>query len=362
MQKISTYLYPNRIQLLADLAGFNVEYTNVYQRTVKIYQGVDNVLEFDIKNADQKRIELVTTPEITDIVLNIMDAKGTALPTSPYIVTPSSLKGIATVTIPSVDIADLEHQFLTYSVTATKGTASIPLYGDTRFGMAGTIELITTAMPTTREPVVHKDFTAEIDLQGRPIYRSSAIPVKFYEAIKTTAVNLDINVTGFKGTIWIEATESDAINPEAWRKAGKPFGSWIWDSNLYTGMIPFGSSISVRDYAYFRVCYQTDTFNGMGAIFNVIKSNGTYFVTIKKGGTGYGVGAVIKVPGSQLGGIDGTNDLYITVTGLEGGGNSSYVVSSITSITTSGTASVGNGTYSVSGTNYAGVVDSVTIS
>jgi len=58
MQKISTYLYPNRIQLLADLAGFNVEYTNVYQRTVNIYKGINNTLEFEFKNADQKRIDI----------------------------------------------------------------------------------------------------------------------------------------------------------------------------------------------------------------------------------------------------------------------------------------------------------------
>ena len=362
MQKISTYLYPNRIQLLADLAGFNVEFTNVYQRTVKIYQGVDNVLEFDIKNADEKRLELVTTPLITNMQLNVMDQSGNALPSSPYAITPSALKGIATVTIPSADLAGYKHQFFKYSVTATKGMATIPLYGDTRFGMAGTIELVTSAMPTTRAPVVHKDFTAEIDLKGRPIYHSSAIPVKFYEAVKTSTVNLAINVTGFKGTVWIEAATSDTVSVESWRKAGKPFGSWIWDANLFTGTIPFGASLPVGDYAYFRVSYQTDTFNGMGAIFNVTKNNGVYAVTIEKGGTGYGVGAVIKVAGSQLGGVDGVNDLFITVTGLEGGGNNSYVVSAITTISTSGTASAGTGTYSVSGINYAGIVDSITVS
>lgn len=100
MQKISTYLYPNRIELLADLAGFPVEYTNVYQRTVKIYNGIDNTIEFDIKNADQKRIDL---DDLTPIELNVMDASGTALPNSPYTVTPldqATKKGLAYVTIP----------------------------------------------------------------------------------------------------------------------------------------------------------------------------------------------------------------------------------------------------------------------
>ena len=80
MRKISSYLYPNRIELLANVAGFTTEYTNVYQRTVKIYKGVDNVIEFDIKNADQKRIDLSENPVLTDLYLNVMDAQGNALP------------------------------------------------------------------------------------------------------------------------------------------------------------------------------------------------------------------------------------------------------------------------------------------
>ena len=345
------------------MAGFTTEYTNVYQRTVKIYQGVDNVLEFDIKNADEKRIELVTSPVITDIALNVMDASGNALPTSPYTVTPSTtITGIATVTIPSADLEGLTSQFLTYSVTATKDTATIPLYGDSRFGLNGTIELITDAMPKARPSRVIKDFAAEIDLQGRPIYHSSSIPAKFYEAVKTETLSFDIHVTGFVGSIWIDAATSDTISVESWRAAGRPFGTWIWSGDLFTGTIPFATTVPVGDYAYFRVSYQTPTFNGMGAIFDVTRTGGNYNVTISKGGTGYGAGAIIRVPGSLLGGVDVTNDLFINVTGLEGGGNSSYVVSSITTITHTGTAAAGTGTYTVSGTNYAGIVDSVTVS
>ena len=70
MQKISTYLYPNRIQLLADLAGFNTEYTNVYQRNIKIYQGINNTLEFEFKNADQKRISITPYSTLTLMVLD----------------------------------------------------------------------------------------------------------------------------------------------------------------------------------------------------------------------------------------------------------------------------------------------------
>ena len=139
MQKISSYLYPNRVELLANLAGFTVEYTNVYQRNVKIYNGIDNTIEFDIKNADQKRIDLAT---LTQLELNVMDAQGNALENSPYAVTPTALKGIATVVIPQEDLTELSSQYLRYSVSALKNGEDVLLYADSRFGAVGKIELV----------------------------------------------------------------------------------------------------------------------------------------------------------------------------------------------------------------------------
>jgi hypothetical protein len=36
MQKISSYLYPNRVELLADVAGFTTEYTRVSENCKNI--------------------------------------------------------------------------------------------------------------------------------------------------------------------------------------------------------------------------------------------------------------------------------------------------------------------------------------
>lgn len=84
MQKIQSYLYPNRTILIADLAGQLTENTIVYARTIKIYQGVDNVIQFDIQNADQKRLDLTT---LTNLQMNVFDQSNKALPTSPYSIT-----------------------------------------------------------------------------------------------------------------------------------------------------------------------------------------------------------------------------------------------------------------------------------
>lgn len=365
MQKISSYLYPNRIVLLADLAGFNVEFTNVYQRNVKIYNGIDNTIEFDIKNADQKRIDLTT---LSQIQLTIMDASGYELPASPYAVTPTSLKGIASVTIPKQDLEILDNQFLKYSVSAIKDGNEVILYTDARFSAVGTMDLVGDAKPKTRPEKIYNTFTAEIDLKGVPIYHSSAIPCKFYEAITTEYMNFDIHVTNFAGSIWLDATTNSTINLQAFQAAGKPFGVWnqVASDGLYTGIIPFGSNIPVGDYEYFRVSYQSPSVNGIGATFDVKQTGSLYTVAIHNSGTGYTIGSIIKIPGSQLDGVDGINDLVITVTAVDGIGStapSSYTISSIAHITWVGTSVDNNKSYpGLTGANFSGTIDKIVVS
>ena len=364
MQKISIYLYPTRIELLTDLPTFNVEYTSVYQKNIKIYRGVDNLIEFDIKNPDQKRIDLNTLDEINMI---IMDHYGNELPNSPYAVIPSELKGIANVVIPYDDLENLDAQYLRYSVTARKNDQLIMLYSNAHFGASNTIELDTTSMPLAQPDRIYNTFTAEIDIQGIPIHHSSAIPSKFYQAVKSKYLTFCIYVTGFTGSVWLEATTQPAISHESFKAAGHPAGSWTQQlsDGLFTGMIPYGFRVPIEDYTYFRVSYQTPSTNGVGASFYVTKKDSSYTVKIRSGGTGYSLGSQIKISGSQIGGIDNINDLILTVTGLDTAGAgtvpSSYATSSIVSVNTNGNAGTGTGEYLVTGKNYSGIVNKIIV-
>ncbi len=62
---------------------------------------------------------------------------------------------------------------------------------------------------------------------------------------------------------------------------------------------------------------------GSGATFNVVANDGDpgiYSFTLVSGGTNYRAGHKIKILGSSLGGVDGVNDLIITVSAVEAGG------------------------------------------
>jgi hypothetical protein len=268
MQKISSYLYPNRVELIADLVGFTVEFTSVYQRNVKIYNGIDNTIEFDIKNADQKRIDLTT---LNVISLNVMDAAGISLPNSPYVITPIvGKKGIAYTTIPEADLETLTPQFLKYSVSAVKDGKDVMLYADTRFGAVGTIELIGNAMPVFRDDKIYKTFTGEIDYMGNVVNHTSAIPATYYEAVPTTQMSFAIKVTGFVGKIWLEGTTNSTISVNSYLHATK---LREYTLPIATTTIVNFDNVDVADFKYFRVLYQgNNPLNPTGTVDNVTVS------------------------------------------------------------------------------------------
>ncbi len=143
MQKISSYLYPNRISFVSNLASSPLEWRIVYQRKVKIYKGLDNVIELDIKNSEQKRID-ITSYNMKFVVMDQLDQEIYLADVDVN----TGLKGLATVTIPASALQYLTPQFLKYSVYyVTDAGAKLPIYGDTQFGVTGTIEFLNGAVP-----------------------------------------------------------------------------------------------------------------------------------------------------------------------------------------------------------------------
>jgi hypothetical protein len=226
MQKISSYLYPNRIEVIANVAlpesTCPVEWKIVYQKPIKIYKGVDNVIELEVKNSDQKRIDLFgktirfvlmdqTNREIDTYNATVVDDGSTAC-----------VKGVARITLPESALAALDTQYLKFSsyVVNADNTKTL-LYGDSKYGAQGFIELLDGVIPSTREVRTYEDFQQETNYNGRTVeertvtYYSSAIPVKYYEAVPTTTTDISVNVTGFVGTIKIQATKKEVVGHEA---------------------------------------------------------------------------------------------------------------------------------------------------
>lgn len=210
MQKISTYLYPNRIDIISSNEDpLPVEWRIVYQRTIKLYKGVHNKLTFDVKNADQKRIDI----DNRDIKFVLLDLLGQEIYTANF--DPYS-KGLATVVIPDTELEDITPQFLKFSIYELINNEKYLLYGDTQFGASGKVELLDTVLPKSVAPKVIDKFLSIQDADytfERKTFTSEAVEASSgNNVVSEISIRLDFDFLALKADVTVQFTEDAIVN------------------------------------------------------------------------------------------------------------------------------------------------------
>lgn len=141
MQLNPCYLYSNRMDIYTNLGSWTEErFRKVYQRTMKIYKGVDNRLDFQVRNNDNKPKDISS---LTSVGFNIVavDTKGIQFQTTAAI--EDATTGKMYVLLSEADIQDLERGYYHFSMFYTDGNGNrFPLYGDTQYDAIGQLQVI----------------------------------------------------------------------------------------------------------------------------------------------------------------------------------------------------------------------------
>ena len=151
MQTIKSYLYSNKITVqFVDPTIFSVRDRIVYNRTIKVYQGIDNPLQVVVLNQDQKPIN--TTGYL--VQLDIQDPIAEGAVQSLAVTMVNQTKGQGTVIIPQVVVNSLEQRFykLTVKLTNQSANTAQPLYIDDNYGAQLDLEVLPgwyESMPST---------------------------------------------------------------------------------------------------------------------------------------------------------------------------------------------------------------------
>ena len=136
MQKISFYLLPNRITVIAGVAGLITEYRKVFQRNIKLYKGINNTIQIDVKNADQKRVDIRNyTPYI-----RLFDSEQKLL-LSKYGTINMATPGLFTVIFDETELNQIQNQQLKLVTYLNESGGDIPLYAGTQFDISVTVDL-----------------------------------------------------------------------------------------------------------------------------------------------------------------------------------------------------------------------------
>jgi hypothetical protein len=148
MQLIPRYLVKNRVNVISNTAGLVVEYRPVYQRTIKITRGIDNVVQFRLLNADQKPQPINGTPVFVafdDQLNKIFELPCSVLDDGSSV----STRGLFSVNITDSDLLNVPQQYLKYNVYIldNNGKKNIT-YNNTDFSSSGVIFVDSLSYPT----------------------------------------------------------------------------------------------------------------------------------------------------------------------------------------------------------------------
>jgi len=150
MQINSIYLYPNRLDVYtSDTASWTPErFRMVYNRNLKIYRGVDNRVDLQLRNSDQKAFNATGST----IVFNLVNEENNDLILRKDCSVDDITVGRVYVSITEDEMLDIEPGYYTYSFhketrsnidsTDYKVLSKLPLYMDSQYGAIGNIEVI----------------------------------------------------------------------------------------------------------------------------------------------------------------------------------------------------------------------------
>lgn len=208
----SRYLVSNRVTVLMNEAGHATEYKPVYTKEMKVYKGIDNVLQFRLKNPDQKPIDTTTvTPYFVAFDENkqqVLDLPGEVLDDGS-----TQTRGIFKVTIPESELLNIKQQYLTYTIYTVDNTTNSKTltYTNEWMDAIGTLYVSGEAFPgpATTHSVTRFDETDSV-------WHSSIVDaqpaINGNEALHTAV----IYPNNFSGVVTVQATLDEDPNIATW--------------------------------------------------------------------------------------------------------------------------------------------------
>ena len=354
MQFNSVYLYSNKLDVFTNpLDSWTTErYRRVYNRNLKLFRSVDNRIDIQVRNSDQK----VSNITGSTLVFNLVTRDTQDLVLQKDFTAMDLATGKVTIILTENEMLDIDAGFYSYSIvkevretidsTDYKVTSRIPMYMDSQYDAVGTIEVLDDVIGTAEPSLVVNNFNYTnpftVGDENPSFFISSIIDTKPLISAGNSLHTFQFYSSNYRGSVTIQGSLDDqGATPSRWtdittvdlttERYKNVSGKWNWFRIKH---VPTQSS-------------RTATFT----IAQTILLN--YNVSIGNAGKGYVVGNTILVPGNRLGGELGTNDLTITVTGINEQGG-------ITNITWEGLSYNGVRTFVLADTNQiVGTLDKV---
>ena len=202
MKNITSYLYRNKIECqIFEPATHSRRSVTVYAKNLRAYRGVSNRFLIEVKNQDQKPINIASRT----VRMHILDeVRNTAFITK-IASTYNAAKGQALVILDENDLLDLDQSFYNYTISVVDGEGNDEIaYADDHYGVRNNLEILAGHYPEF-QPSTQLEFDTVTGLTsgtgtGREVYRASRYhTAQFY-------------LDGYTGSIQVEGTMDQVPN------------------------------------------------------------------------------------------------------------------------------------------------------
>lgn len=144
MYTTSVYVYTQR-QIVVLLSGNSPrKYMPVYAKPLTLHKGVDNKIQFQFLNQEQKPVD-ITGKSIT---CRILKYDGTAVLLQKALDLDYALTGIASLNLNAADIEDIDAQKAYYSLEIPVGEFDYPVFVDSNAGARGDMNIVNSVLPS----------------------------------------------------------------------------------------------------------------------------------------------------------------------------------------------------------------------
>ena len=205
----AAFIYTQRQIVILLIGNSPRAFMPVYAKTMNLHKGVDNKLQFQFLNQEQKPVD-ITGKSITCRILN---SDGTEVLLQRTLTIELALTGIAALYLNAADLENISPQKCYYSLEIPEGQFGYPVFVDPAGGARGDINILNSVLPSfvpsqivtipTGQPFPNLDANNSIAnaLPNANTYYSSVINTQ-----DNPILSIQANYHEFNGEVLIEGT------------------------------------------------------------------------------------------------------------------------------------------------------------
>lgn len=229
MQLNSVYLYPNLHDIYFNInSEWPIErYHRVYAKNIKIHRGLDNRLDFQVKNSDQKKQDVSGLAPVLLIISRESQKK--ILEKDLSYLDNDATTGRVFGTVTETELESIEPGFYQYSVIFEtrvadganyRVTERKPGFVDSQHGATGVIEVIRNVFGAAKESVEIKNFTeirpSSVGEDEPTSFISSLIDAQYQLTDSQSLHSMAFYMDTYTGTVTLEGSLDEGADPSVW--------------------------------------------------------------------------------------------------------------------------------------------------